>query len=170
MAPLKGETHAYLFTTRGVKRANYCGPGTQLEMRLARGDKPVSNLDAICRTHDIAYSRARTPQDTRNADLAMLASMDKDPWIPIHEKLMIGSLMRGKIAGEKIGVFGPERFTKLPNLEKAPPKKKENQSAKAKLRRSNLQLYLSEPRLRRLPSSARRRTKKAKTKRKRFFR
>jgi hypothetical protein len=40
----------------------FCGPGTRLEKRLARGDQGVNPLDAACREHDIAYSR--------NSDLA----------------------------------------------------------------------------------------------------
>lgn len=35
----------------------FCGPGTKLAKRLARGDRGVNPLDAACREHDIAYSR-----------------------------------------------------------------------------------------------------------------
>ncbi|XP_029665449.1 uncharacterized protein LOC115236867 [Formica exsecta] len=35
----------------------FCGPGTHLETRLARGDRGINPLDAACREHDIAYSR-----------------------------------------------------------------------------------------------------------------
>lgn len=34
----------------------FCGPGTHLETRLARGDRGINPLDAACREHDIAYS------------------------------------------------------------------------------------------------------------------
>ena len=34
----------------------FCGPGTHLKKRLARGDQGVNPLDAACREHDIAYS------------------------------------------------------------------------------------------------------------------
>ena len=33
----------------------YCGPGTKLSKRLARGDKGINNFDRACREHDIAY-------------------------------------------------------------------------------------------------------------------
>lgn len=33
---------------------NYAGPGTRLQKRLKRGDKPVNRLDAIAMHHDIA--------------------------------------------------------------------------------------------------------------------
>lgn len=34
----------------------YCGPGTRLKERLARGDPGINELDEACKTHDIAYS------------------------------------------------------------------------------------------------------------------
>ena len=34
---------------------NFCGPGTKIEQRLARGDQGINPLDAACKTHDIAY-------------------------------------------------------------------------------------------------------------------
>lgn len=36
----------------------FCGPGTRLEKRLARGDQGINPLDAACREHDIAYSQS----------------------------------------------------------------------------------------------------------------
>lgn len=33
----------------------YCGPGTRLEQRLARGDRGRNKLDSYCREHDIQY-------------------------------------------------------------------------------------------------------------------
>lgn len=35
----------------------FCGPGTKLAKRLARGDIGVNGLDEACKEHDIAYSR-----------------------------------------------------------------------------------------------------------------
>ena len=35
----------------------YCGPGTKLQKRLARGDLGINKLDAACKQHDIAYDR-----------------------------------------------------------------------------------------------------------------
>lgn len=34
----------------------FCGPGTNLHKRLARGDLGINPLDAACKEHDIAYS------------------------------------------------------------------------------------------------------------------
>jgi hypothetical protein len=46
----------------------YCGPGTRLEKRLARGDQGINPLDSACREHDIAYSRSSELVDRHAAD------------------------------------------------------------------------------------------------------
>lgn len=35
----------------------YCGPGTKLDKRLARGDPGINKLDQACKQHDISYSK-----------------------------------------------------------------------------------------------------------------
>jgi len=45
----------------------FCGPGTKLEKRLAKGQKGINALDAACREHDIAYE---THNDTENRKAA----------------------------------------------------------------------------------------------------
>lgn len=35
----------------------YCGPGTKLNKRLARGDPGINKLDQACKEHDISYSK-----------------------------------------------------------------------------------------------------------------
>lgn len=49
----------------------FCGPGTRLAKRLARGDRGVNPLDAACREHDIAYSRSDDLADRHVADRAL---------------------------------------------------------------------------------------------------
>ncbi|KAK9694273.1 Phospholipase A2-like domain [Popillia japonica] len=46
----------------------YCGPGTKLQKRLARGDKPKNELDAACMQHDIAYSQQKDLNKRHEAD------------------------------------------------------------------------------------------------------
>jgi len=46
----------------------FCGPGTRLTKRLARGDESINPLDAACRKHDIAYSRSNDLTDRHAAD------------------------------------------------------------------------------------------------------
>lgn len=35
----------------------FCGPGTRLSARLARGDLPKNQLDSYCKQHEILYSK-----------------------------------------------------------------------------------------------------------------
>lgn len=49
----------------------YCGPGTKLSKRLARGDPGINELDRSCREHDIAYSRHQDLESRRLADLEL---------------------------------------------------------------------------------------------------
>lgn len=46
----------------------FCGPGTQLEKRLNRGEVGVNPLDAACRDHDIAYSQSSDLEKRHEAD------------------------------------------------------------------------------------------------------
>lgn len=38
-----------------LPKYQYCGPGTKLAERLARGDPGINKLDSLCKDHDIAY-------------------------------------------------------------------------------------------------------------------
>nr|ACE75267.1 hypothetical protein GFP_L5_0150 [Glyptapanteles flavicoxis] len=44
----------------------YCGPGTKLAKRLARGDPGINPLDSACKEHDIAYSKNRENLEARH--------------------------------------------------------------------------------------------------------
>lgn len=46
----------------------FCGPGTKLKQRLARGDKGINPLDGYCREHDIAYDRFSDSANRAKAD------------------------------------------------------------------------------------------------------
>lgn len=51
----------------------YCGPGTKLKERIARGDPGINPLDAACKEHDIAYSRNRKDLSARHSADRILA-------------------------------------------------------------------------------------------------
>lgn len=51
----------------------YCGPGTDLEKRLARGDPGINPLDRACKDHDIAYSKVQNSKDRRAADKVLVS-------------------------------------------------------------------------------------------------
>jgi hypothetical protein len=46
----------------------YAGPGTHLDLRLAKGIKPKNKLDAAALRHDIAYSKSKNLSDRHVAD------------------------------------------------------------------------------------------------------
>jgi hypothetical protein len=46
----------------------YCGPGTKLAKRLARGDRGVNDLDEACKLHDISYAQNKDVQSRHEAD------------------------------------------------------------------------------------------------------
>lgn len=49
----------------------YCGPGTKLQERLARGDSGINGLDKACKEHDIAYSQYKDLKERHKADLVL---------------------------------------------------------------------------------------------------
>lgn len=46
----------------------YCGPGTKLKKRLARGDRGINKLDEACKEHDISYSKYKDNEHRVRAD------------------------------------------------------------------------------------------------------
>jgi hypothetical protein len=46
----------------------FCGPGTKLSERLARGERGINELDEACREHDIAYAAYKDNERRRIAD------------------------------------------------------------------------------------------------------
>ena len=51
----------------------YCGPGTNLAKRQARGDLGINLLDSACKEHDIVYSQNRENHSARHAADRILA-------------------------------------------------------------------------------------------------
>ena len=80
----------------------YCGLGTKLAKRLARGDPEINPLDTACKEHDIAYSKTRENVEARNVDDRILA-----------EKA--GKRVFGKVAGigEKAAAWGQKIVIKV---------------------------------------------------------
>lgn len=82
---------------------NYCGPGTRLNERLARGDKGVNKLDEACKQHDIAYSESNNIADRHIADTVLMniakqRSVSKDA--KIGEKVastLVNKIMKAKL-------------------------------------------------------------------------
>lgn len=90
----------------------FCGPGTRLRERLARGDRGINLLDSACREHDISYSRSNEISDRHAAD-RILASKARERitasdanlgeraaatavWVAMKAKTKLGMGMRRK--------------------------------------------------------------------------
>ena len=70
---LPNEKHQIIYLPDGTyNSARYSGPGTQLETRLRRGDKPLSYVDTVAQAHDLRYGLAQTEADVRTADNKMV--------------------------------------------------------------------------------------------------
>lgn len=87
----------------------YCGPGTKLEKRLARGDPGINPLDQACKKHDIAYSKHSRGPERYEADRLLAKSawnrvLSKDA--SLRERataLAVTAAMKSKMGLSKIG-------------------------------------------------------------------
>lgn len=75
---LAGERHQMIKMPDGrIAPAAYSGAGTQIELRIRRGDKPLSYVDKTAQAHDIRYQLAKTEADVKQADADMIENLDK---------------------------------------------------------------------------------------------
>lgn len=102
----------------------FLGPGTALETRLERGDKPLNPLDEAAKCHDIVYSKKnksdRASADRTLAEKAFLRLLADDA--SRSEKsaaLLTVCCMLSKIAFEKF-------FTRVKNSLRCGDRKKKN--------------------------------------------
>jgi len=95
----------------------FCGPGTHLEKRLARGDRGVNPLDAACREHDVAYSHSNDLAERHVADRILAEKARKRiiarnstlreraaaaaVWAAMKAKTKIGMGMKTKVKTKK---------------------------------------------------------------------
>lgn len=87
----------------------YCGPGTKLAKRVARGDKGINPLDAACKDHDISYTKYSDGKERSDADRELL----KKAWKRVKSRdaslaeraaaLAVSTAMKGKLAVSKLG-------------------------------------------------------------------
>jgi hypothetical protein len=73
-----GENHALLKLENGKTGiANYMGPGTQIEKRIAKADPPRTLADKTAQAHDIRYAEATTAPEIRQADKKMVNTLKR---------------------------------------------------------------------------------------------
>lgn len=88
----------------------YCGPGTDLNKRLQRGDPGINELDRSCKAHDIQYSKLKDSKSRREAD-KVLFKQSLRRIISSDAKLgeraaaaLVSSLIGTKIGLTKVGL------------------------------------------------------------------
>lgn len=88
----------------------YCGPGTKLAKRLARGDSGINELDVACKDHDLAYASCKDTKSRRRADKALIARAFKRVYsgdANLEERaaaLLVSGIMGAKIGLTKVGL------------------------------------------------------------------
>lgn len=98
----------------------YCGPGTKLEKRLARGDKGVNKLDEFCKEHDIAYANHKDSAERYKADKKLGAEalkrvFSKDAKLGERaSSLLVTAAMKAKNGLSKIGLGISNKRMKIP--------------------------------------------------------
>lgn len=106
-----------------LPKYQYCGPGTKLAERLARGDPGINQLDRLCKDHDIAYEKHKESSERYKADKilasgAMKRVFSKDAKLGERAaSLLVSTAMKAKTALTKLG----SGFAKL-NCKRKPKK------------------------------------------------
>jgi hypothetical protein len=136
---MAGEKHVPLYINGKFVSANFAGPGTKLDTRLKRGDKPLSETDKIAMAHDLRYSLATSGQEISNADKIMLNKLKTVNDSAINKYPSTLGISAKYVAEKLIG-------TKYPNkarLENNP--QKDNEFFKEKLKDLEQQGYGIDP-------------------------
>lgn len=105
----------------------FCGPGSKLRERLARGERGINPLDSYCRTHDIAYSLHKDTASRRVADQALANSAwerFKNKDTPIGEKAAAWIVTTAMNAKTKMGAGAVVRRRKRTGKNKVTKRKR----------------------------------------------
>lgn len=92
-----------------LPKYQYCGPGTKLAERLARGDKGINKLDELCKEHDIAYATYKNSDERYVADKklgseAIKRVFSKDAKLGERAaSLLVSAAMKAKTSLAKLG-------------------------------------------------------------------
>lgn len=106
------ELHLLDFGMDGIRRYNYCGPGTKLRQRTTGppnytplpGNEPINGLDASCYKHDIAYDVYKDIPTRNKSDLKLVREAEE--WeramgdkLKLADKINLGIVK--KVIGDK---------------------------------------------------------------------
>ena len=74
-----GERHVPLITDKGIRLANWAGPGTNIDARLNGSvniREPITAVDKSAMAHDLRYTLAKNTNDIRFADNKMISKLN----------------------------------------------------------------------------------------------
>lgn len=106
----------------------FCGPGTKVDERVARGDVGINALDAACKDHDIVYNKHKDKGERLQADKQLLhASLKRinSKSASLTEKaaaIGVSAAMKTKIGLSKVG-YGLKITNNIKNRLKVQKKK-----------------------------------------------
>ncbi len=98
----RGELH--------VPGYSWCGPGTNIDARLRRGDPGLTQLDRSCKIHDLDYALAKTADEVRAADMKFMGNISKSKTGSSGHKRLIKSIFRKKMRMEDRGKLSHGKF------------------------------------------------------------
>jgi hypothetical protein len=112
----------------------FCGPGTKLEKRLARGEKGINPLDSACRDHDIAY--------LKNNDLKSRHKADKILENRAWERVLSGENLKEKaVAYAVMNVMKAKQKMGM-GFKKTVVKRNKRKTSKRKSKKNNKRIIL----------------------------
>ena len=112
----KGEKHMIMIDRKnGIKRAEYCGPGTNVEDRDRLGIQPLNETDNVCKKHDKDYIRiietkldmVRKGKMVRKADEDMIKRLEN---LRNPNAFIARNAIKIKMKAEDLGLIKNTRF------------------------------------------------------------
>jgi len=116
----KDERHVPLITDKGVKLAEFAGPGTHIKYRIENNIKPLGAVDKTAKAHDIRYSLSKNVDDVRFADNKMISKLEEIDRKGLDYKLNVKAVktaMKAKRLFEDVGVWDKGSFSDMKGAE-----------------------------------------------------
>ena len=116
----KDERHVPLITDKGVKLAEFAGPGTHIKYRIENNIKPLNAVDKSAKAHDIRYSLSKNVDDVRFADNKMISKLEEIDRKGLDYKLNVKAVktaMKAKRLFEDVGVWDKGSFSDMKGAE-----------------------------------------------------
>ena len=116
----KDERHVPLITDKGIKLAEFAGPGTHIKYRIENNIKPLNAVDKSAKAHDIRYSLSKNVDDVRFADNKMISKLEEIDRKGLDYKLNVKAVktaMKAKRLFEDVGVWDKGSFSDMKGAE-----------------------------------------------------